>query len=313
MEKLIVSSSPHVHSGASTPRIMRDVLIALAPCCVAAVVLFRLAALWVLLTCVITCVLSEYIFTLILKKPTTVGDLSAAVTGVLLGLNMSSDTPLWQCAVTAVFSIVVVKCLFGGLGHNFANPAITGRVFMLISFSATVPQYVVPSFTSADLVTSATPLELMKNGRTDALPELWKLLVGLHGGAIGETCAVAILLGFAYLVVRRVIHWEVPTALVLTVFLLSWAITGDMTLALYYVLSGGLLLGAVFMATDYVTTPLTKAGKLLFAVGVGLVTVLIRVYGSYPEGMSFAILLMNILSPYLEKWTTPKPHGGKKA
>ncbi len=311
MQQLTVSSSPHAHSGASTARIMGDVLIALLPATVMSVVLFRLTAALILILCVGTCVLSEYLFNLICKKPATVGDLSAVVTGLLLGLNVGVETPLWQCVVGSVFAIVVVKCLFGGLGHNFANPAIAGRVLMLLAFSATMPQTLLPTFT-ADLTTGATPLVHLKSGNTDALPELWEMLVGVRGGAIGETCIIALLLGGVYLCVRRVIRWEVPTVFVASVFLLSWLITGDITLALYHILSGGLFIGAIFMATDYVTTPLTYFGKLLFALGCGVITVLIRFYGAYPEGVSFAILLMNILSPYLEKWTTPSAVGGKK-
>lgn len=312
MEQLIVSSSPHAHSGASTPRIMRDVLIALAPATVMSVVLFRWSALWILLTCIGSCVLAELLFNLICKKPCTIGDLSAVVTGALLALNIGSTTPLWQCAVGSVFAIVVVKGFFGGLGHNFVNPAIAGRVCMLLAFSSAMTSFVTPSFTSADLTTSATPLAQLQAGQTDALPELWKMLVGLRGGAIGETCAIALILGGVYLVVRRVIKWQVPTVYIATVFLLSWLISGNLLLAVYYVLSGGLLLGAIFMATDYVTTPLTFWGKVLFAFGCGVITVLIRFFGAYPEGVSFAILLMNILSPYLEKWTTPRPLGAKK-
>ncbi len=311
MQQLTVSSSPHVHSGASTAKIMGDVLIALIPASIMSVVLFRLTALLILVICVGTAVLSEYLFDLICKKPPTVGDLSAVVTGLLLGLNIGAETPLWQCVVGSVFAIVVVKCLFGGLGHNFANPAIAGRVLMLLAFSATMPQTLLPAF-GADLTTGATPLVHLKSGNTAALPELWEMLVGVRGGAIGETCIIALLLGGVYLCVRRVIRWEVPTVFIASVFLLSWLITGDITLALYHILSGGLFIGAIFMATDYVTTPLTYWGKILFALGCGVITVLIRFFGAYPEGVSFAILLMNILSPYLEKWTTPSALGGKK-
>ncbi len=293
--------------------IMRDVLIALAPATVMAVVLFRLSALLVLLTCVGGCVLSEYVFTKLTRRPTTIADLSAVVTGVLLALNVGPKTPLWQCAVGSVFAIVVVKCFFGGLGHNFANPAVTGRVMMLLAFASSMTEFVTPSFTSADLVSGATPLVQLKAEQYDALPELWQMLVGLRGGSLGEVCSLALLLGGVYLVARRVIRWQVPVTFIATVFLLSWLICGDAYIALYYILSGGLLLGAIFMATDYVTTPLTFWGKVLFAFGCGVITVLIRFFGAYPEGVSFAILIMNIVSPYLEKWTTPKAFGGKDA
>ena len=244
-------------------------------------------------------------FNLCAKKTQTVSDLSAVVTGVLLALSLPASTTVWQCIVGGAFAIVIVKCFFGGLGKNFANPAVTARVFVLLAF-AEVGAAVAPNF--AELESGATPLATMQKG--GALPEIWEMLLGLRGGAIGEGCAIALLLGFAYLVYRRVIRWEVPTVFVVTLFVLSWILSGDITLALYHVLSGGALIGAIFMITDYVSTPLTFGGKLAFAFGAALVTALIRFYGSYPEGVSFAILLMNILSPYIEKWTMKKPFGG---
>lgn len=305
MEKLIVSTSPHLRSGVTTRRIMLDVLIALSPAVIASLVLYDLRALFVLVFTVASAVGSEFLFNLCAKKPQTVTDLSAVVTGVLLALSLPASTTLWQCVVGGAFAIVIVKCFFGGLGNNFANPAVTARVFVLLAF-AEVGASVAPNF--AELESGATPLVTLAKGGT--LPEIWEMLLGLRGGAIGEGCAVALLLGFAYLVYRRVIHWEVPTVFVVTLFVLSWILSGDITLALYHVLSGGALLCAIFMITDYVSTPLTFGGKLVFAFGAALVTVLIRFYGSYPEGVSFAILLMNILSPYIEKWTTKKPFGG---
>lgn len=308
MEKLIVSSSPHLRSGDTTQRIMLDVIIALAPASVAACVLFGLRALLIIAVCVATAVLSEYIFDRITHKPQTIGDLSAVVTGLLLALNISTNVPIWQCVIGTVFAIIVVKALFGGLGCNFANPAITGRVFMLICF-AEAGGGALP--TVVDVATGATPLHVIRYGGD--LPKLTDMLIGLRGGAIGETCAIALLIGFGYLVFRKVIHWYVPAVFVGTVFLLTLLIEGSALLALYHVLAGGLLLGAIFMATDYVTTPITPWGKVVFAFGCGLITVLIRVFGNYPEGVSFSILLMNILSPYIEAWTTKKPLGGTKA
>ena len=306
MEKLIVSTSPHIRSGLTTQRIMLDVLIALSPAVIASLVLYGWRALLVLAVTVASAVGSEVLFQLCAKKEQTVTDLSAVVTGVLLALSLPASTTVWQCIVGGAFAIVIVKCFFGGLGNNFANPAVTARVFVLLAF-AEVGASVAPNF--AELESGATPLATMANG--GALPEIWEMLLGLRGGAIGEGCAVALLLGFGYLVYRRVIRWEVPTVFIVTLFSLSWILSGDITLALYHVLSGGALLAAIFMITDYVSTPITFGGKLVFAFGAALITVLIRFFGSYPEGVSFAILLMNILSPYIEKWTMKKPFGGE--
>ncbi len=313
MEKqLLISSSPHIRSGASTRRIMLDVIIALVPTSVMGTLLFGLRALAVIAACVISAVLGEFVFNIIVKKKQTVGDLSAVLTGLLLALNLRADVPIWQCVIGSLFAIVVVKCLFGGLGCNFANPAITGRIFMLLCFTTTVGGGAALEFGEQkviDLTTSATPLELLsKEG--DSLPSLLDMFLGFKSGAIGEVCGAAILVGFVYLVVRRVINFEVPVIFVGGVFVLSLMITGNPVFSLYQVLSGGLLLGAVFMATDYVTTPITRLGKMIFAFGCALITTLIRFYGSYPEGVSYAILIMNIVSPYIEKWTLKRPLGG---
>ena len=311
MKKLVVSSSPHIHSKNSTRRIMLDVIIALLPAVVMGVVIFGIRALSVLAVTVSVAVFSEFIFNYLTKKTQTVDDLSAIVTGLLLGLNLRADAPLWQCALGSIFAIIVVKCLFGGLGCNFANPAITARVFLVISFAGNIAGGADPwlkGISAPSLVSGATPLERLS---TDTgLPALFDMFFGLHGGAIGETCAAALLLGFGYLIVREVIDFEIPLIFVGTVFLLSLIAYSDYILALYQILSGGLILGAVFMATDYVTTPLTRSGKMIFAFGCGLITFLIRYFGSYPEGVSYAILFMNILSPYIEKWTAPRALGG---
>ena len=312
MEKLIVSSSPHIHTKRTTQSIMLDVLIALAPAAIAAVVLFGLKALINIVICVGVSMLSEFLFNLITKKKQTVLDLSSAVTGLLLALNLSTNANVWHCIVGSVFAIVVVKCLFGGIGCNFANPAITARIFLMLSF-ASIGGGVSTNF-QTDLVAGATPLELIKNNNTADLPSLLDMLIGNRGGAIGETCAIALILGGIYLVIRKVINWRTPVIFVGTVFVLSLIITGSFSLALYEVLGGGLLLSAIFMATDYSTTPINKYGKMVFALGCGLITVLIRFLGAYPEGVSFAILLMNILAPYIEKLCTVAPFGkaGKK-
>lgn len=311
MEKLIVSSSPHIRSSVTTSRLMGDVLIALAPATIAAVVLFGLPAFVIIFACVATAVLTEYLFNLITKKKQTIEDLSAVVTGLLLALNIHADVPVWQCVIGAVFAILVVKCLFGGLGCNFANPAITGRVFMLIAFSETAGGTL--PIVGENLIAGATPLESIAKiikGGSAALPPLKDMFLGLRGGAMGETCAIALLLGFVYLVARRVIDWYVPVTFIGTVYIFSLFVTGDTLFALYEILSGGLLIGAIFMATDYVTGPINKLGRVVFAFGCGLITSLIRFYGAYPEGVSFAILFMNVLSPYIEKWTAKRPLGG---
>lgn len=308
MENLIVSSSPHIHSGASSRRIMLDVIIALLPASVAAVVIFGAAALAVLLSCVLSAVLAEFLFNLVTRRKQSVGDLSAVVTGLLLALNLSTNVPVWQCVIGSFFAIIVVKCLFGGLGHNVANPAITGRVFMLIAFSA-VAGGAMPVI--VELEASATPLEQLANGASQ-LPSLLDMFLGLHGGAIGETCSAALLLGFVYLLARRVIQWHIPVVFVATVFVCSLIATGDFVFALYQILGGGLLIGAIFMATDYVTSPITSKGRLVFALGCGLITFIIRYFCSYPEGVSFSILIMNLLVPYIERFTANKPLGGSK-
>ena len=309
MKKLHTSNAPHIHSGASTSRIMLDVTIAMLPASIAAVILFGLPALWVILTCVASAVASEFLFNLAIGKKQTVGDFSAVVTGLLLALNLSTKVPLWQCAIGSVFAIVVVKCFFGGLGKNIVNPAITARVLMLLTFGA-VGGGAAPVI--VELTSSATPLEALNKGveGLESAPSLMSLLLGTHGGAIGETCAIALIIGFIYLVVRKVIKWYVPMSFVATVFVCYFVQTGNVTLALSQVLAGGLILGAVFMATDYVTTPVTNLGKVVFCVGCGLLTFYIRAFGSYPEGVSISILVMNLLVPFIEKLTARKPLGG---
>ena len=308
MNKLIVSSAPHIRAKKDTPSIMLDVIIALLPALVAGVVIFGIRALLVVMTCVIASVVSEFLFNIITKKEQTIFDFSAIVTGLILGLNLRADAPVWQCIVGAVFAIIGVKCFFGGLGQNFANPAVTARVFLLICFSNTLAGGALPLISSnPDLVAGATPLNVIAAG--GELPSIMDMLLGLRGGALGETCIIALLLGFAYLAARKVIHFETPLIMIATVFVLSLIVGGDAKLALYQVLSGGLVFGAVFMITDYSTTPITRTGKMIFAFGAGLITFLIRQYGGYPEGVSFAILFMNILSPYIEGWTKPKALG----
>ena len=306
MNKLVVSSSPHIRTQVTTDKIMRDVIIALLPASIAAIVFFGWKALLNIVICVGTCVLSEYVFNRIVKKEQTISDLSAVVTGLLLALNLSTNVEVWHCIVGSVFAIVVVKCLFGGIGCNFANPAITARILLMISFATSVGGGAATNFQD-ELTAGATPLDIINNGVEGTLPTLADMFLGNRGGAIGETCAIALLLGGVYLVARKVINWHTPVIFIGTVFVISLIAKGSFELALYEVLGGGLLLAAIFMATDYSTTPINKYGKMVFALGCGLITCLIRFLGSYPEGVSFAILLMNILSPYIEKLCAPKP------
>ena len=304
MSELHISTSPHIHRNKTTAGIMLDVIISLLPATVAGFIIFGLRALSVVLLCIGVCVISEFLFNKIVKKEDTTGDLSAVVTGLLLGLNLPAHTPLWQAAVGSIFAIIAVKCIFGGIGCNLVNPAITARVFMLISFTelsrASFP---------VDSVASATPLAVEAGSE----PTLVDLHLGNVGGAIGETCNIALLLGGIYLIARGVISWVMPASFIGTVFVLSFLIKDfSLTAALYQVLSGGLIIGAFFMATDYVTSPATDKGKLIFGIGAGLLTVLIRFWGVYPEGVSFAILLMNILNPYINRWSRRKLFGGVK-
>lgn len=316
MNKLIVSSSPHIRRKKDTPSIMLDVVIALLPAVIASVVLYGLKALVILATCVLTAVVSEFLFNLITKRAQTIFDFSAVVTGLILGLGLNSGVEIWQCVLGSVFAIIVVKCLFGGLGANFANPAATARVFMLICFASKVVNGetlnnvaggVDPSI--PDAVTSATPLEIIKKGLDEELPSLLDMFLGNRGGAIGEGCILALVIGFIYLVVRGVIKFETPLIMVATVFVLSLIKSGDPKIALYQTLGGGVIFAAIFMITDYSTTPITRVGKMIFAFGCGLITFLIRTYAGMPEGVSYAIVIMNILAPAIEVLTKPRALG----
>ena len=317
-KNLTVSVSPHLHDGVTTQTIMRDVLLAMLPAVAASVVFFGSRALLVEALCVAVAVVCEWAFEKICKRPVTVSDLSAAVTGLLLALNLPVGIPLWQAAFGSFVAIVMVKQMFGGIGFNFANPAITARVIMLVAFSGTMTTWVEPNLAQAveavssstvDAMSYATPLALLKQG-SDWLPSLGEMFLGARGGSLGETSCLALLVGGLYLIARRVITWHTPVAFIATVGVLS-ALLGQQPL--YQMMAGGLLLGAIFMATDYTTSPPTPAGKLIFGFGCGLITVAIRVWGNYPEGVSFSILLMNILNPYICAWTQPKPLGGVKA
>lgn len=311
MNNMIVSVNPHIYAKDTTQTIMRDVLIALFPAVIASIVFFGVRALLVEVVCVAVAMACEWVFEKITRKPITILDLSAAVTGLILALNLPVDIPIWQAMFGSFVAIIVVKQFFGGIGQNFANPAITARVIMLVAFSGAMTTWHNPAFAgfAADATTAATPLAVL-SGAEGTLPTLAQMFLGARGGSLGETSCLALLIGGAYLIYRRVISWHTPVAFMGTVLVLT-ALLGQQPL--YQVMAGGLFIGAFFMATDYTTSPPTPAGKLIFGVGCGLITVLIRVWGNYPEGVSFSILLMNILNPYICDWTRTKPFGGVQA
>jgi len=314
MRKLAVSVSPHIHNNSTTSRIMLDVLIALVPAFIASIIIFGARAAVVTSVCVISCILFEWGFEKITKRPNTIGDYSAAITGVLLAFNLPVTIPIWQAVFGSAVAIILVKQLFGGLGKNFANPAITARVVMFLAFSVSMTNWASPYESTSvwvypiDGVAGATPLALMKNDHFDALPGVWNMFIGVRGGCLGETSNLALLIGGVYLMIRKVITWHAPLSFIAVVVGFSALLGQD---PVYHLFAGGLFLGAIFMATDYVTTPQTNWGRVVFGVGAGLLTVILRIYSSYPEGVSFAILLMNILTPYINKFTATRPLGGK--
>ena len=310
MNKLKVSVSPHIHSRVTTQKIMLDVIIALVPAAVAGCIIFGIRSLFVMLTSVAATVIAELLFCLACKREITIYDLSAVVSGLILALSLPVTMPLWQVAVGAVFAIIIAKCIFGAIGPNFANPAVTARVFMIIAFSKTVAATAVPK--GVDAVSAATPLVILEGTAEGELPSILDMLIGKRAGAIGETCVIALVIGGIYLMIRRVISWHTPVAFVASTFVFILIFAGDPKTALYHTLLGGLFIGAIFMATDSSTTPTNTLGKVVFGIGAGFITSVIRIWGSLPEGVSYAILLMNILTPYIEKLTRKKPLGGEK-
>lgn len=305
MSLLKVNSSPHIRHEDTTRGIMSDVIIALLPAAVFGCILFGLRAVLIILTTVAVAVAAEAIWNLLLKRPQTIGDLSAVVTGLLLGMNLSSTTPIWIAAIGSVVAIIVIKQMFGGLGFNFANPAMTARIVLLVSFAGKMSVYVSP----IDAVTTATPLDNV-GGTLSYTYSFKQLFFGMHRGAIGETSAFLLIIGGLYLVLRRVIKPIIPLCFIGTVALATLIAGGDVKTA---VLGGGLMLGAIFMATDYVTSPTTDIGKVIFGIGCGLITFVIRQFSPLPEGVSYAILLMNILTPHINRLTLSKPFGFKEA
>lgn len=314
--KFIMSSSPHIHTNVTTTKIMADVIIALMPAAVMGVLFFGFYAAAVIVTAVAAAVASEWIFNRIMKRRSTTGDLSAIVTGLLLALNMPPRIPLWMVMVGSAFAIIIVKQMFGGLGKNFVNPALAARCFMLIAWTGAMTTFYEPLIHA---VSSATPLAVMEEGFApfrsgSELPSLMRCFIGLKAGTIGETSALALIIGFAYLLIKRVVSLKIPAAYLLSFAVLTFLFgkTGlDIRYTGYQLLTGGLLLGAFFMATDYTTTPATPTGKIIFGIGCGVLTFLIRQFGGYPEGVSFSILLMNLASPLIERFTIPKSFGNR--
>ena len=320
MNKLIVAPAPHVHSGDSVRKNMLNVIIALIPAYLVSLYFFGLGAFIVSATAVVSCVVFEYLIQrFICKQKTSIGDLSAVLTGMLLGFNLPSNLPVWMVVVGALVAIGVAKMSFGGLGNNLFNPALVGRVFLLISFPAPMTTWPKPTpltMSYLDAQTAATPLTLMKEKGVGALPTLWEMFIGHMGGSLGEVSALALLIGGIYLIATKTISWHIPVSILLTVFVFSgilWLANGEVYAnPMIHLLSGGLMLGAIFMATDYVTSPMSPLGQIVYGIGIGIITIVIRVFGSYPEGMSFAILIMNAATPLINMYIHPKRFGENK-
>lgn len=306
---LLVTSSPHMQSPDSVPAAMRDVLIALSPALVVSIYLFRLPALMVILACVVSAYASELICLKVMKKEAPTHESSAIVTGLLLAFCLPPNLPVWMAALGSIFAIVIAKHLFGGLGQNIFNPALIGRAFLLASFPVAMTAWRTP----IDGVTTASPLGIMKEATGQQLPGIDQLFMGNVSGSLGETSALAILLGGLYLLYRRHIDWRIPGSFLGTVFVLTAIIAAIKGEGLWYPLfqlfAGGLFLGAFFMATDWVTSPVTKLGRLLFGTGCGLLVVLIRLKGGYPEGVAYSILLMNVVTPLIDRYTKARVFG----
>ena len=308
MANFVVSGTPHVRSKESIQSIMRDVIIALVPATAAGIYYFGLRALILIVAAIISAVFFEWLYEKITKKPFTINDLSAVVTGLLLAMNLPASAPVWVAIVGSAFAIIFAKQLFGGLGQNFINPALAGRAFLLASYPTEMTTWVVPNGLAADAATYATPLAQLKNGALDA--SLKQLVMGQVGGTIGETCAIALIIGGIYLLYKHVISWKIPVIYIATVFIL-FAVIGrhGMRMPLQEIFAGGVMLGGIFMATDYASSPVTPKGQVIFAVGAGLLTYLIRTFGGYPEGVSYSILIMNCCVPLIERFTEPTIFG----
>lgn len=310
-QKLTVSASPHFRSRQTTSGIMLDVIIALVPSLIASFFIFGVRTLILSAVSVIACVAFEYLSRRVMKRHNTVSDLSAVVTGLLVAFNVPATMPVWTVIIGDFFAIVIAKQFFGGIGQNFVNPALIGRIVLMSSFPSKMGSYPVPLVSTIPL-TGATPLSSLKSGEMPE-PSLLGMFLGLRGGCLGEVCIAALIIGFIYLLVRKVISWRIPVFYIGTVaVIMLLAGKGNFEYVLYELMAGGLVLGAVFMATDYTTSPVSKKGKIIYAVGCGILTSLIRIFGNLPEGVSFSIIIMNILVPHIEHITTPKPFGTPK-
>ncbi len=299
---LHLSTAPHIHCKQSARTIMLDVILALLPCVIVGIVYFGIDAARVLISTTTAAVLSEYFFQRIAQKPVRIRDLSAVVTGLILGLNLPPTAPTWMCMIGSAIAIIIVKQLFGGIGHNFMNPALAARAILLTSWPVRMTSFVYPRiFNSADAISFATPLQ----GGSATLLELF---IGDIPGCIGEVCKAAVLLGAAYLLLRGVIRYYIPCCFIAAYLLFAWIFGSAPITGL---LSGGLLFGAFFMATDYTTTPMTARGQMIFGAGCGFIVALIRAFGTYPEGVTYAILLMNIATPLIDKYVRVRMYGGK--
>jgi len=312
MENFVVSATPHVRSNESIQGVMRDVIIALLPATVMGVYYFGMKALLLLIVSVASAMIFEALYQKLMKKPVTISDLSAAVTGLLLAMNLPASAPVWVPIVGSAFAIIIAKQLFGGLGQNFINPALAARAFLLASYPTAMTSWTAPGNFGADMTAVATPLADLKAGVITSVSnsQMMDALLGNVGGCIGETCAIALIIGGIYLMAKHVISWRTPVIYILTVFVLTFAFgRNGVRLPVYELFVGGLMLGAFFMATDYASSPISPRGQIIFAIGCGLLTTLIRIFGGYPEGVSYSILIMNLFVPLIDRLTEPKIFG----
>lgn len=319
---LLVSSTPHIRSNETIQSVMRDVVIALLPAAIMGVILFGIKAAILIITSVISCMFFEALYQKLAKKPVTISDFSAVITGLLLAMNIPASAPIWVPIVGSFFAIVIVKQLFGGLGQNFMNPALGARAFLLASYPTAMSgtAFNATGFGNIgviDATSSATPLAQIAEGSVNSISQtdIINALVGNIGGCIGETCAIALILGGIYLIIRKVISWRIPVTYILTTFIctiLISALSGEIRFPVYELFTGGLMLGAFFMATDYASSPVTPKGQLIMGIGCGFLTALIRILGGYPEGVSYSILLMNLCVPLIDRYTSPKKFGEVK-
>lgn len=310
--KLTASSSPHIKSDQNVKKIMLDVLIALLPAFIASIFYFGINSLLLVVASVTSAVLTELLCQKAMKRPITINDFSAAVTGVLLAFNIPSTAPIWLPIVGSFFAIAIAKQTFGGLGHNFINPALAGRAFLMVSFMPQMTKFTAP--VGIDAIATATPLAILKGTAESGLelPSLTQMLMGRIPGSLGETASLLLIIGGIYLIAKKIISWRIPLAYIGTVAIIALITEKSFVMMTYHLLAGGLMLGAFFMATDYASSPISPNGKIIYGIGAGLITMLIRKLGGYPEGVSYSILLMNILAPLIDKLTAPKIFGGAK-